>query len=420
MPTKTFTRRIYQKVEGRVVYTFDNPALVPWSTMSTVNDLVTDSVSYEIYVPRWRENIRARNSATNKLTGVKHIVHGNRYETARAILHDSGNGSHVMAEIRGYLAQMTAPGEGLIAACLKDAENQAARRYYDSIRSAQRSIQGLVTLGEIGESLRMIRHPAESLFRGIGSYLGTVKKRASGRAIPIKRKRQIAGDTWLEYSFGWLPLIGDIKAGAEGLAKESVRLMEVTSIKGYGSSQNKTYYGNFGSFQQLFMRVKRNKIVNVSRADVRYHGVVGNNPADWDRRLARFGFTPSDFLPAVWELIPYSFLVDYFTNIGSLISAFSTDVSGLKWAERGTRTSSWNYLEDVHLEFDAINSQQRYEVLSDPTGGRNGYEIVRVTRDAAGSVNIPSLEFRIPGMSLKWLNLAALGLSHRSTINSLR
>jgi hypothetical protein len=420
MPTHTTHKNIKLYVEGRTVYTFDNPASVPFSLKSSVNDQVVDSVTHTNLVIHWRQNIAARNSATNPMSGVKYVVHGDRFETIGATLIDSGNGSRVRSELRGYLGLISAPGEGLVADCLAKADNQAAQRYYNSIRSAQRSIQGLVTLGEIGQALRMIRHPGESLFRGMGDYLGAVKKRTRGRALTPRTKRRIAGDTWLEYSFGWIPLISDVKAGAEGLAQESMRLMEVTPIRGYGSASNTTFYGDYGAISQLFLRLNRQKITNVTRADVRYHGMVGNNPADWDRRLSRFGFSPSDFVPAVWELIPYSFLVDYFTNIGGIISAFSTDTSGLKWAEKGTRTSSRNYLGRVSLSLDATNSQQRYVDIVDPTGGSNGYEIVRVTRGVSGSVNIPSLEFKIPGLSLKWLNLAALGLSHRSAINSLR
>jgi len=37
-----------------------------------------------------------------------------------------------------------------------------------------------------------------------------------------------------------------------------------------------------------------------------------------------FGFQPSEFLPTAWELLPWSFLADYFSNIGDCLTAWST------------------------------------------------------------------------------------------------
>lgn len=38
--------------------------------------------------------------------------------------------------------------------------------------------------------------------------------------------------------------------------------------------------------------------------------------------LQDFGVSPADIFGAAWELIPYSFIVDYFVNIGDLLEAF--------------------------------------------------------------------------------------------------
>lgn len=54
------------------------------------------------------------------------------------------------------------------------------------------------------------------------------------------------------------------------------------------------------------------------------------------RALELSGFNWNEFLPTIWELIPYSFLIDYGTNIANVVCGWFTDTSGLGWCYRGT------------------------------------------------------------------------------------
>jgi hypothetical protein len=171
------------------------------------------------------------------------------------------------------------------------------------------------------------------------------------------------------------------------------------------------------------LKLERKNITNNTSANVRYHGVVSNDPGDWLFGDATFGFTPSDILPAAWELIPYSFLVDYFTNIGNVIQAYTLDTSGVRWLEKGTRTSSYNYVAEVNMVLSALPFPRELysyvDVIQNLPGGSNGYEIIRFSRNKYEQSIIPSLEFSIPGLGLKWLNLTALASTHRQAIRSV-
>lgn len=425
---KTYENLIRARIEGRQDYiTSSGPT--PWTLFFGVDEMTHDSVEFDLEVAGWRNEIRHHRSATSKLIGVEHKFHGRAGNyvgaTVRQAAYQTFPEVRFRTELAGNFKAISAPGEGGLSAALVDANNQALMRLNKNLLKVRQSLPGLVAIGELGETLRMIRHPAESLLKGIYEYLGVVKKRAGNKRLPLKKRNSIVADTWLEYSYGWAPLINDVKGAAEGLAKRSSYMAVVSAISGYGQSTNTTHYGNYPDIQNGHIYLKRHGIVNRQVAEVRYHGVISNDPADWVFGSANFGFTPSDFIPAIWELIPYSFLVDYFSNIGNVIQAYTTDTSGVRWLEKGTRTSSHNFVKEISYTLSPLPSSppgiySYLDVIYSGPVGESGYEIVRRTRDKYEQSIVPSLEFTIPGLSLKWLNMAALGITHRKAISDLR
>jgi hypothetical protein len=70
----------------------------------------------------------------------------------------------------------------------------------------------------------------------------------------------------------------------------------------------------------------------------RYRGdVVARAATTFQDRLARWGFTPSEFIPTAWEILPWSFLFDYFVSVGDFIDASFADTSALKWVSQTRR-----------------------------------------------------------------------------------
>jgi hypothetical protein len=47
-----------------------------------------------------------------------------------------------------------------------------------------------------------------------------------------------------------------------------------------------------------------------------------------------FGFNPQNFIPAAWELLPWSFLADYFSNIGDILTASIVSTKHLAYTNR--------------------------------------------------------------------------------------
>jgi len=294
---------------------------------------------------------------------------------------------------------------GLTAAAssvdITDADIQAKVKFLRSIRRTQRSFQSGVFLGELRETLQMLKRPASTLRRGLDTYYSDVKKRTRRMSGPSATR--VVQDTWLEYSFGWQPLISDIRDAHKALTKPYVETRPVYGDADIFSCQDSRSFHTH-HFTHYILNRKASTV-----AGVRYKGRVRaiNNPTQ--RQLANWGLTTSELLPTIWELIPYSFLVDYFTNIGDLIDAATTVTSGLVWYCRTIKRES---KLEVSLAPNLAAIKASIPTLQSCSSSYSGYQnhAVEYIRDIPNlSVSVTDLRFEVPGYSSrKWLNIAAL------------
>lgn len=127
-----------------------------------------------------------------------------------------------------------------------------------------------------------------------------------------------------------------------------------------------------------------------------------------------FGLLARDFLPTVWEVIPWSFVADYFVNIGDMVSAWSYGFQDLNWACETIRDLTRDEYETRHISKPPVD----FYVTQNSGGGFNSVVEVKnfVRRRVVYESLVPSLEFTIPGVGKPWLNIAALLSSNRSSI----
>lgn len=311
------------------------------------------------------------------------------------------------------------------------ADNQAKTRFLKRAIQAQNHIQGAVSVGELAETLRMIRNPAKSLRSGIDDYLENAKKRirsrrnVNGGPISNASVRRILADTWLEKAFGWGPLINDIQTGAETLARRRHEWRRETIYIRAGGSEVTMTNTPISSGVYGYLRTY-GWGVNKFDAQVKYYGVIKRevyNDYAFDAKL--FGFTPQDFLPTVWELIPYSFLVDYFTNIGDIINAYSHQRLDIAWCNKGVKKTGRH---EGTIIFDDKYAKDSFAPQAWQTKflgiSRSDPKLVlqhdMVYRTAYEESFVPTIEFQIPDMGLKWLNLAALATASADVRRSIR
>lgn len=122
-----------------------------------------------------------------------------------------------------------------------------------------------------------------------------------------------------------------------------------------------------------------------------------------------FGAGVADIVPTAWELIPWSFMVDYFSNIGVVLDAWSMRFVNFAWLNltvRNSRVVQAGGLRTDHNPFvgsDII-------VQNESPVRRVRYVVKTVSREKVDNQFETELMVRIPGFpeTNKWLNIAAL------------
>jgi hypothetical protein len=297
---------------------------------------------------------------------------------------------------------------GIPADVATAADIQARERFLADYRQARTAFMSGVFLGELAETVRMIKSPASALREGVVRYHRDVKKRLRRvRALPQYRK--IVGETWLEYAFGWRPFIRDVADACRiaSASPDSYRQtinasktiewndIQKTVTRNPGSTINLPFWKEF--YQQQ------------TKVKVRYKGAVDARikPPSFPEQL---GLSWSNVLPTAWELIPYSFLVDYFSNVGKVIEGISTGTILLAWGcrtYRATRIMQMQSSVDLGACQAAVGHQfVRARVYGAGETGQSRH--IDRSPVFAVSLGLRDLRLQVPGAGLKWLNIAAL------------
>lgn len=301
------------------------------------------------------------------------------------------------------------------------ADNDARMKFFKRAKNAQTAFRGLTFLGELRETLGMIRNPARALRRGLDDYVKHVTKRA--RRANKRNLNRIVSETWLEHAFGWSPLISDIKAGGDALNRRLNRFQSsYTRITGRGQEDGYSLDGSYvATFADVYQRVLVRRLVR-TYSSVRYTAEIRSvcdNPIQADMTL--FGTNWREIIPTAWELIPYSFLLDYFTNIGDILDAWSVRRSDIAWCNkterlRAVRTLSEKRHDRNWTETSVTNFQSWISDYIDTSYFRAVHDkIIR----SANQPGYPTLRFEIPGFGSKWINMSALVASRNRTRRQL-
>lgn len=182
------------------------------------------------------------------------------------------------------------------------------------------SVQGLVFVKELNQTLHLLKSPLSSLTR-------LLRKERS--KIPIRSSEYFnaASSQYLAVVFGMKPLMHDIEGIMEALHRQ---IHERETARGTASDTTSVTTSNILLHAGTVLTDSRYKTVQTETLEVRagaLYSFEGRTLAD------SMGFSLRDMPSAAWEILPWSFVVDWFSNVGQLITAVTANCSNEFLAE---------------------------------------------------------------------------------------
>lgn len=277
--------------------------------------------------PNWRELIAQGSNATSSYYRsdmiIKPTVGHVYYGTRTGIQTSWSNAPHNVPAFSDAL--------------LSDALQQFSKKLSKNHAARQSSFMGGVFLGEFNKTVRMLANPFKSaveLTRSYGvrtarirskvvqvqsHYTGPIRHK-SVKYLSTVKKRQSAihaiNDSYLEYTYGMTPLVMDISNVLKELVRVPVRqkitLRTAVFLQSFGSNVSHNWdpfepnvsYFTFGNRYKETVSIRQFESLLEEQAT----------------KADQYGLSLSSFVPTLWELMPYSFVIDYFTNIGDIIN----------------------------------------------------------------------------------------------------
>lgn len=396
---------IYTTIPGNVSTEFGpGPSTVTW----------TDSVTYGDNIPDWQQKLRNGENATTTMNGSRKEC---RVKSGAMVFRlKTPNPPHYIT-VRGHMKLYHGiPGGNPSTIGTANADNLALAKFAQKLNLINTAIQGGVVIGELRQTLQTVRNPALGLRRLVDDGLLNLRSIRAARRLGTLRAHtkmitQHLADAWLELQFGWKPLLSDIRSGLQALdhynagQRASVRRITATE-QTVQVTLDQLGTGTASSFASW-----RTRQTETHNCQVVYRGAVrveAQHPGSMSDEL--LGFNPGSFAPTIWELIPYSFLIDYFSNIGGIIYGMSNLGTRLAWCNRTVR-------QQILLEQSA-EELKHPDVTVTGIGAKVVSSNTLVSRAKYTGIGIPALAFKIPGFrSLKWLNIAALIASRKADRN---
>lgn len=360
-------------------------------------------------LPDYRKRIATGRSATTPFTGTR-----NEYASLPCIFNYYIN-TVSAGSTAGRRKAAFKWSHGIVSPALPSsadmakAENIAATKFYKELDRVVTAFQGGIFLAELRETLHMIRNPAKALRQKVQDQFGHLS-RHRGRLMrqnPGNRLKFLS-DTWLEWSFGVKPLLNDLDDARQVLDRRQNQLLqELIRVSGSGTVESAGFYN--GTYVSGIINVVCGNTIKYTTSH-RYIGAVSSRASGSKLlTMSALGLSPRAFVPTLWEAMPYSFLIDYFSNVGDVISAWSNQSVGLAWGQSTVRRST--EVESTRV-YSLANFAYTYEkALND---GKTKARNKTIGRSVIGSVPIPTLTFELPGFGNKWINMSALLTARKS------
>jgi hypothetical protein len=299
------------------------------------------------YNPRWRDQVRNLVNATTICNGEivspdPAVFTSTTWNLVQSQYVRPGVPSHIISgQTDGYVNGLSLPDFVVVPLDVRArVRNRAIAKWISACQKIQSTFEAGQDLGEYKETLNGVHRPLNSLKQSILSYFDVLKKARSKYRGPGLRK--VLTDTYLEFHFGWQPLAADVADAIADIGRYRFPVYPVNvsaheDYFGFGGSH--TVSGGYEPWT-LWAKYRETR-----RFSVRIKGIVKSGASNGQvSRSQSLQLTPENWLPTAWDLLPYSWMADYFINVGDIIKACCFPYSTVAWGcvtERGHNERSY-------------------------------------------------------------------------------
>lgn len=319
----------------------------------------TSKTMFDVVTPRFRERSAKGEVIINPLIIVDHEYHLQSGGSAWYKNDADGLPSHWTSGPNSIFYRGYPVGHSLLSLPDAGLAEQAGTQAAAGVKSPE--FAGTVFIAEARETIQLLRNP-------LRSWLDFLKKMRLQKNRSFRRRGmttfEFISDSWLTYRYGVRPIVKD--------AQDAVKAIEVLKVPRPERFTSRGYASNSGTIDtEKYENFIRTKATTSKEVSVRA-GAIYETSA-W---LDTFGVGYGQLPIAVWETIPFSFVVDWFVNVGTYIEAISpkgaVNILGT-WTTRRTErtTTSLCYFENVASGYVLTSEGGDHEVLRDVELARN-------------------------------------------------
>jgi len=281
----------------------------------------------------------------------------------------------------------------------------------------KRKLNGYVGQAQLAAPLAESReiHRLVKQINGFG--LDAVKALLILKRTKGKSALKLFSNIWLGFGFGINPLLKDIESAANAILDYQTRDDRHVRVSGAASED---FFSSGNASPPVFIAPNVDSQINGSA----YHkqGVRITAGIDLKIRsnasysvLDHLGLSITDIPSAIWELVPFSWVVDYFTTVGPwLDDVFFTLPGQCKYVSQSTK-----YQNDVKWNLQILSHPNTNVSITGRSGGFKYYSFQRVSLST-----LPTRQLRIKSLDedakyglTKLLNLASVLAGHLVTPN---
>lgn len=225
----------------------------------------------------------------------------------------------------------------------KGMSDDLSRRVWSQLANQNSNL--LLLFKERQQTVDMVTDYVQDLIRYKKKFLKSVRKAYD------RNDHKLVANKWLEYRYGWTPLISDIENLVnKPLGHPSMRISASISRQAFTQFR----HPNREEIEDYYIRVDRNASCYITPRDVAM--VTAQQYG-----ISNLGLT-------AWELVPYSFVADWILDIGGYLEHLGA-LSGL---DVHSACHSRNaYVKSILIVPSNSNISQGTKVRTSKTGGRS-------------------------------------------------